>query len=125
LHTGRIRKIRQPLAYLFGIAAHTVADFWSATQRDRAAVETDPMERWAEDPAVVQPDNMADRLNIEQQIEQALERLPATHAEVLLLHKRDGLSYVEVAQELQLSVHTVAKYVTQAKARMRAMAWER
>jgi RNA polymerase sigma-19 factor, ECF subfamily len=68
---------------------------------------------------------LADRLNLQQQLERALSQLPSTHAAVLLAHKRDGLSYEEVAAKLNLSVHTVEKYVTQAKARIRLMSWER
>jgi DNA-directed RNA polymerase specialized sigma24 family protein len=44
---------------------------------------------------------------------------------VLIAHKHRGLSYEEVAVELGLSVHTVEKYVTQAKALIRTMTWER
>jgi RNA polymerase sigma-19 factor, ECF subfamily len=121
--SGR-RPVRQPLAYLFGVAAHAVADFWHAIERDRLHVESHPVEQWSDDPAAAKPDELADQLNLQQQVEQALDRLPQTHAAVLVLHKRDGLSYEEVAKELDLSVHTVAKYVTQAKGQMRAMPWD-
>ena len=74
-------------------------------------------------------DDLIERLNLQQQLERALTRLPTTHARVLLAHKHRGLSYQEVAAELGLSLHTVEKYVTQAKARtrtrIRTMTWER
>ena len=125
LKKDKAREVRKPLAYMYGIAAHVLADFWSATRSDRLNVESDPVEEWSEDPEVALPDDLAERLNLQQQVEQALEQLPPTHAAVLLLHKRDGLSYEEVARELDLSIHTVAKYVTQAKSRIRQMPWER
>jgi RNA polymerase sigma-70 factor (ECF subfamily) len=68
---------------------------------------------------------MAERLNLQQQIDRALAQLPPTHAAVLLCHKRDGLSDEEVAEKLGLSIHTVEKYVTQAKSKIRTMSWER
>jgi RNA polymerase sigma-70 factor (ECF subfamily) len=85
-----------------------------------------PDER-AEDPdqCASPPDELPDRLNLQQQLERALERLPRTHAMVLVAHKHRGLSYAEVATELGLSIHTVEKYVTQAKALIRTMTWER
>lgn len=125
LKKDKARDVRKPLAYLYGIAAHVLADFWSATRSDRLNVESEPVEEWSEDPQVALPDDLAERLNLQQQVEQALEQLPPTHAAVLLLHKGDGLSYEEVARELNLSIHTVAKYVTQAKSRIRQMPWER
>jgi DNA-directed RNA polymerase specialized sigma24 family protein len=35
--------------------------------------------------------------------------MASSHAAILFLHKRDGLSYEEVAKELSISVHTVKK----------------
>lgn len=35
-----------------------------------------------------------------------------------------GMSYQEIAKELQVSVHTVEKYLTKARARIRTMKWE-
>lgn len=119
--------VRKPLAYLYGIAAHVVADFRieSEHEREHVTIDSDAAERGADQPAEVRLDDLADRLNLQQQIDRALAQLPPTHAAVLVLHKRDGLSYEEVARELGLSVHTVEKYVTQAKARIRTMPWER
>jgi DNA-directed RNA polymerase specialized sigma24 family protein len=40
---------------------------------------------------------------------------------VLLLVKRDGLSYTEAARKAGLSVHTIEKYVVEARARLRVI----
>ena len=119
--------VRKPLAYLYGIASHVVADYRIETEHEREHLtfDSDAGEHWAEQPSSVLPDDLADRLNLAQQLERALAQLPPTHAAVLLAHKRDGLSYEEVAKKLGLSIHTVEKYVTQAKARIRTMSWER
>jgi len=47
--------------------------------------------------------------------------LPAAHQLVLLLVKRDGLSYAEAAAAAGLSVHTIEKYVVEARARLRVL----
>lgn len=119
--------VHKPLAYLYGIASHVVADYRIEEEHAREHITFDSAaeETWSEDPAKTVADDLADRLNLQQQLERAFSQLPPTHAAVLLAHKRDGLSYEEVARKLNLSVHTVEKYLTQAKARIRMMSWER
>ena len=116
------KQVHKPAAYIFGIASHVVADFMSGARQGH-----EHLEDRGEDPdhCASPPDDLADRLNLQQQLERALDRLPQTHARVLLAHKHHGLSYEEVAMELGLSIHTVEKYVTQAKALIRTMTWER
>jgi RNA polymerase sigma factor (sigma-70 family) len=116
-------KLRKPLAYIYGIAAHVVADFTNDARHTRELLSED-QEEGPEESAEALPDDLADRLNLQQQLERALARLPRMHALVLLAHKHRGLSYEEVAVELGLSIHTVEKYITQAKARIRTMTWE-
>jgi RNA polymerase sigma-19 factor, ECF subfamily len=117
--------IREPLAFLYGVAAHVVADFWIGAEREHRRAGAEPLEDFIDDESLTLPDDLADRLNLQQQLERAIAQLPPLHAAVLLAHKRDGLSYEEVAAKLRISVHTVEKYVTQAKARIRTMQWER
>ncbi|HEY0687112.1 MAG TPA: RNA polymerase sigma factor [Steroidobacter sp.] len=116
--------VEKPLAYIYGIASHLVADYRSETRREHERLRDDDDEV-LEDGWEASTDNLADRLNLQQQLERALAQLPRTQALVLLAHKHRGLSYEEVAAELGLSVHTVEKYITQAKARIRTMTWER
>lgn len=116
--------VEKPLAYVYGIASHVLADHMFSLKHDRIDWSEDVDERM-DAPACILPDDLADRLNLQQQIDAALAQLPPTHAAVLLLHKRDGLSYEEVAEKLGLSFHTVAKYVTVSKTMLRTMSWDR
>lgn len=118
------KRVHKPLAYIYGIASHVVADYKSDARREREFVSDDDDET-AEVGTEPPVDDLIDRLNLQQQLERALTQLPTTQALVLLAHKHRGLSYQEVAAELGLSIHTVEKYVTQAKARIRTMTWER
>lgn len=115
------KDVEKPLAFLYGVAAHVLSDFRS-TARHGEYVPLDTVDECSLAGTI--PDE-TERLNLQQQLEYALSQLPPTHAAVLLAHKRDGLSYEEVAARLNLSIHTVEKYITQAKARIRLMPWER
>lgn len=119
--------VQKPLAYMYGIAAHVLADFRIEVEQEREhiTVDSETVDEWSDSPSCVLPDDLGDRLNLQQQIDRAIAQLPPTHAAVLLAHKRDGMSYEEVAERLDLSIHTVEKYVTQAKARVRTMSWDR
>lgn len=125
LRMDETKCVRQPLAYLYGVAAHVVADFWIENGRGQPATETEPVEEIEDDAAAALPDDLAERLNLQQQLERAIAQLPPLQAAILVLHKRDGFSYEEVAERLGISVHTVEKYLTRAKAQIRAMSWER
>jgi RNA polymerase sigma factor (sigma-70 family) len=122
LRIDAAKQVDKPAAYIFGIASHVVADFKSGWRHGHERIE----EREDEpDDRTSSPDDLADRLNLQQQLERAFARLPRTHAMVLIAHKHCGLSYEETAAELGLSIHTVEKYLTQAKAVIRTMTWER
>jgi len=122
LRVDAAKRVQKPVAYIFGIASHVVADFKSGVRQGHERLEDCDDEP---DEGASSPDDLADRLNLQQQLERAFARLPETHAKVLIAHKHRGLSYEEVAVELGLSIHTVEKYVTQAKALIRTMTWER
>ena len=61
---------------------------------------------------------------MQRQLDRALARLPRMHRMVLLLLKRDGMSYEEAARATQLSVNTVEKYLFQAKAMIKTAKWD-
>lgn len=117
--------IDNPLAYLYGVAHHVLADYREEHEIDAHCDHVESDDDWSDKPSCVLPDDKAERLNLQQQIDRALAQLPPTHAAVLLCHKRDGLSYEETAEKLGLSIHTVEKYVTMSKAAIRGMSWER
>ncbi len=126
LRLGNENRVRKPLPFLYGIAAHVLADFnmENVSEREHLTFDDEAVHAWSQSSAGMAPEELTERLNLQQQIERALAKLPRMHAAVLLAHKRDGLSYKEVAQRLNLSVHTVEKYLTQAKARIRMMSWD-
>lgn len=113
--------VRKPLAYLLGIAAHVVREFRQRKQRERVLFDSDVADELCENPENVGIEGNAEQLDLRRRLDQALAQLPATHQLVLLLVKRDGLSYAEAAKTAGLSVHTIEKYVVEARARLRGM----
>lgn len=121
------RTIHKPLAYLYGVASHVLADFRMEVEHERERVEysSEDTDDWAEHPSCVLPDDMAERLNLQQQIDAAMAELTPRQRCVILMHKRDGLGIDEIAAVLRISPETVDKHVVGAKTRIRARVWER
>ena len=71
------------------------------------------------DPPSGAQDALEERLALRQELRAALMRLPLAHRAVLLLIKRDGLSYEEAAEKLHLSVNTVTSYLFEARAKVK------
>lgn len=123
LRVGDDVLIRNPQAYLYGIALHVLREF---KMRDLRAgtwttLEPQAIADMAEHPEQLPTEGLAEALDIRQRLQKALARLPVAYRTVFLLHKRDGFSYEEIAQRLKISTHTVDKYLLQAKVRIRSM----
>jgi RNA polymerase sigma factor (sigma-70 family) len=113
--------VRQPPAYLFRVAASVLSEFYSAERRQgHVLYDSDVLLQAADHHAG--PDALA-ALELQQELEAALARLPPTQKAVLLMQERDGYQYKEIALKLRLSVDTVHKYVTVAKAKLRTLLW--
>jgi RNA polymerase sigma factor (sigma-70 family) len=112
--------IRNPLAYLFGIATYVVREFRQRKQHQCVIFDSDMAEALVEDGRDDVARN-ADSLELQNWLDNALKQLPPAHQAVLLLVKRDGLSYEEAAAKTGLSVHTVEKYLVEARARLRVI----
>jgi len=113
--------VRNPLSYLLGIATHVVREFRQRRQHERVLFDSDLADDRCEQPDELAPASMAEQIELKQRLDKALKKLPAAHQLVLLLVKRDGLSYSEAAAAAGLSVHTIEKYVVEARARLRVL----
>lgn len=124
LRVGKAELAGDSPAYLYWIASHVVYEFKLRAKRERVVFDSDAVDALTEHPAEVERDPISEELDREGQLNRALKRLPPAYRAVILMHKRDGLSFEEVARELQLSKHTVKKYVGRALAALRAAKWE-
>jgi RNA polymerase sigma factor (sigma-70 family) len=116
--------IRQPLRYLYRIALNLVYEF--RLRRDRSIVTFDS--QVAEEKAArMAPDPSAEpghELATAEQLDRILNQIPPHYRRVLVMHKRDGLSYAQIAAETGLSKQSVQKYLARAMAAARMAKWD-
>lgn len=149
----QIDGVREPMAYVYAVAASVLADWNRAADRcfelgvsvesvegsggsreedeapykmwdGGAADRISPAER-IETQQRILDDDPAERAARQQHIERVFSQLPPIQAAALLLHARDGLSYQEIAKKLNLSYEMVHYHIKVAKARVRLTPWER
>ncbi len=111
--------VDNPQAFLYGIASNIVLERRRSGQRQRVTFNSATAEQAAERPAYLRPDELADSLTLERQLEQAARTLTPTQLRILVYWRRDGLSFQAIGQHLNLSPHTVKKYAVKAVAMIR------
>lgn len=121
LRVERPELVRQPRAYLYRIAVNLVSEFRLRARREPITYDSDALAEAAE--RIEAPADEGDRTADTQQIELILGQLPPLYRAIFVLRKRDGLSYHEIAQQLDISVHTVKKYLARAVAKCRHARW--
>lgn len=107
--------IRDPVAYLFCIARNLVGEFY--TKLPPAADSLDDVEVLDQGMTV---EAMAESKQQIDRLSEVLSHLSPKCRAALVLHRRDGLTVNEIADELGVSVGMVKKYLTQGLARCRA-----
>lgn len=123
--------VRYPQAYLYQIARNVLADRLEIEGHLRERVvfdskiveesqecreeEADPDEHPISAQSAATSGGIAEDVaaQVERvgELEYILSQLPPTYRAVLVLSKCEGMSYSEIAQKLQISVHTVKKYM--------------
>lgn len=116
--------VRKPHSYLFGIAFHVIREPRLQEDQDVVTYDSAAVESAAEHPQTVTRDELSDQLNVQAQVRRALAALPAVHRALVLMCKRDGMTYEEAAQATGISVHMVEKYLIQARAKLLGMMWD-
>lgn len=122
LRNRRPDEIENPRAYIFRIASNVVREARGIEAQSKVAFDSERVDEVAR--SLAGPDDVMERVGNEQELlelERAIAELPDTHQAVVLLALRDGLSYKEVAQRTGLTAGSVAVYVCEARARLRAL----
>jgi len=110
--------VKQPRAYLFGIAFHVLSGFRSKLRLSPITFNSQTVECLAETPADLAASTVeADAFRHD--LARQLQNLPHAYREVLFLRMEAGLSYKKIAKEMGISASTVKKYLVNAKACLR------
>lgn len=121
LKVNRADAIRNPQAYLFGIAAHVLSEAHYHQQHDPVTYDSELLEKRTELAGGGSPDELTDKLAMQRDLLDALKALPDNHLIAVLLVKGEGLSYEEAARAAGFTESTIGTYVTHARAKLKLM----
>ena len=113
-------ELRDPGAYLRRSADTMAVDHWRRQQRLLAVFEPLPPEASAVSDEAVSAEGALLADERDRRLRTAIAELPPRSREVLLLHKYEGLSYVEIAQRLGIARNTVMVHLANAMRSLRA-----
>jgi RNA polymerase sigma-70 factor (ECF subfamily) len=114
LRVDKHEVIRNPEAYMFTVASHLLNEH--TLRQSAAPVVVDLGEIFTElhTAAEHDPAEQVERQQRVQDLEQAMEKLPAKAQAALLLHRRDGYTLDEVGERLGVSRAMAKKYLARA-----------
>jgi len=105
--------IRCPEAYVYRVAFNVLYEFKLHERRNRVAFDSEALEQITEKlpDEAASPDELCDQQRRERRLEEVLGELPPMQRSVFLLAKRQDMPHEEIASKLDLSMHTVRKYL--------------
>ena len=118
LRRSRDDLVRHPEAYLFRIAANLMYENWLKVRPEGSLRSEDV------DPELLDSDDLStESAAAKQQSVDALERvlrvMPPMRRQVVILNRRDGMTYEEISARLGISVGMVKKHLAKGLARCR------
>lgn len=123
LRLGKGELVRQPHAYVYFVANQVIAQFRMRSNTSPVRFDSELVQHHDDHPIPddLQRDGVIDHLLPQSEIEWLIASLPLTHRKVFLLRILNGLSWLQIAERLNLSVNTVKKYLCEANARISVM----
>lgn len=113
-------ELRDPGAYLRRSADTMAVDHWRRQQRHIALFEPLPPEAPAVSDETASLEGQLLAGERDRRLRRAIEELPPRSREVLLLHKYEGLSYVDIGLRLGIARNTVMVHLANAMRSLRA-----
>lgn len=104
-------ELREPRAYLSSIARSLMIDMFRRRALEQAYLETLALRPEAED---ISPETRHLIIETLLEIDQLLDGLGPRTRDIFLMAQLDGLSYVQIGRELNVSVTTVKKHAARA-----------
>ena len=113
--------IRNPVAFLFGIAANVVRERIEAQQSALVEFDSELAELALDAGEISRPDPLAEALGLQRDLTRALSQLPANHRAMVMLVKGEGLSIAEAARLTGFTEGTVMVYLCEARAKLKKL----
>jgi len=114
--------LRKPQGYVFRVAWSVLNELSGRAQQHSAEVSSDPEtldQLAAEQRGDLWFEDGTRNLDTQEKLDRVLRSLPPTDRVAILLHRRDGLSYRAIAKRMNVTEHTVKKYIGRALRRFR------
>ncbi len=129
LNLHRINPLSQLRAYTYQIARNACySRLRRLRRRDELSIEEDEeapggprLSFDLRDTLNAAPEDVAHWMLLKMEVDEAIDRLPASQREVLLLYSEAELSYAEIAQTLDISLGTVKSRIFHAKRTLRGL----
>lgn len=121
LRLGPGELVRDPHAYVYFVASQVLAQFRMRAKLSPLVYDSALLRSCERHPAEAGRDGAADRWLTLAEVEELLGSLPEMQRKVFVLRKLHGLSWTQIAERLDISVHTVKKYLCKASARISVM----
>lgn len=115
LRVDTLDLVKSPRAYLYRVAVN-VAGEWRLRARQSKPHTSKELDELV---SVEDLERSLEERQTGEAVRQALEALPTTLQQVLVLHCRDGLTYEQIADALGLTRRMVKRYVAKGYAEMR------
>lgn len=111
--------LRDPAAYLYKVAWHLLQRFNKRARRAPETADHETLEKLCRQSEV----DAGAELAAEQHLVQLLRELPPAYGAVLLLNRRDGMSYAQISQRLDISIPQVRRYLGLTLAHLKKADW--
>ena len=111
--------LRDPSAYLYKVAWHLLQRFHKRARRAPETADHETLEKLSQRSA----EDACAELAAEEQLVALLKELPPLYGAVLLLNRRDGMSYSQISARLNISVSQVRRYLGQTLMHLKKANW--
>ncbi|MBL8265101.1 RNA polymerase sigma factor [Steroidobacter sp.] len=120
LRVEQVDLIRDPQAYLFRIASNLAYEHQLKQRAEYSNLAKTPLVEEVEQISAVTVEDAADLAARMARVERVLATLAPRHRAALILHRQEGMTYEEIAEQIGVSVHAVKKYISVGLTQCRA-----
>ena len=104
-----------PKAYLFQVANNLAIDNMRRNEILQRYLQTESLSRESQNAeGALSPERIYAAQQQLKKVQNAIDGLPLKYRQAFLLHRKNGMSYSEIATEMGVSVSSVEKYILQA-----------